>query len=193
MIYLLTFPRGTSISKERECLLKEKLLQDALVREYQMKDAVLRHSREGQPYLENHPEIHLSFTRTEGLLGLALAPWPVGLDAETRKPLDSFVARKILGSGERASLGDSKDPEGDLLRYFTLKEAYGKAMGTGLSYEFRKTGFSFQGEHITSPLPCCRFFFIRNCEEIIISCCQLTTGSTGELMPLVAYTFPQEG
>lgn len=173
MIYLLRLLEEEKRSPEELKALKKRLISYGLQREYGLSLQEVGYLSTGAPYLRNHPDIHLSTTRTKGLLGAALSACPVGLDAECRRPGNPYVEKKILGEKEEFWYRQAKDQDEALLKYFTLKEAYGKALGTGLSYDFRNTGFYFRENGIESDLKEAQFYFLDYCEEFIISVCFL--------------------
>ncbi|WP_123670913.1 4'-phosphopantetheinyl transferase family protein [Actinocorallia herbida] len=69
-----------------------------------------------------YPGWHLSVSHSGGLVGLAIADVPVGLDVEERGRSLADLADAILAG----------EPEGDLHVYWTRKEALLKATGDGL-------------------------------------------------------------
>lgn len=175
-------------SPEELKALKKRLISYGLQREYGLSLQEVGYLSTGAPYLRNHPEIHLSTTRTKGLLGVSLSSCPVGIDAEYRRPGDLFVEKRILGEKEDYWYQRMQNKDEALLKYFTLKEAYGKALGTGLSYDFRNTGFYFGENGIESDLKEAQFYFLDYCEEFIISLCFLDRKrvlNTGEIVKII--------
>ncbi|SFN28102.1 4'-phosphopantetheinyl transferase family protein [Proteiniclasticum ruminis] len=173
MIYLIRLLDQEKRSPEDLKGLKKRLISYGLQREYGLSLKEVEASSSGALYLRKYPEIHLSTTCTKGLLGIALSACPVGLDAEYRRPGDPYVEKKILGEKEAFFYQKAQNQNEALLKYFTLKEAYGKALGTGLSYDFRNTGFYFDQKSIKSDLMEAQFYFLDFCEEFIISLCFL--------------------
>ena len=173
MIYLLRILGQENRSQEDLKRLKRNLVSFAVKRESSLSYWKEEATPTGAPILSEHPELHLSITHTQGLIGCAIAPCPVGLDAEKMRGRDAYVARKILGEEEFLQYEVSTDKDQTLLRYFTLKEAYGKALGKGLSYDFKRTNFSFTSSIICSDIQDAEFYFPFICEDFIISVCYL--------------------
>ena len=100
----------------------------------------------GKPYFEDSP-LHFSISHTKSHAFCALAPHPVGIDAEEKdRKIDLRLADKILSDSERARYEQAEDKQAALLRFWVLKEAAAKLTGEGLS-----------ALH-TAPDAACRFF-----------------------------------
>lgn len=81
----------------------------------------------GKPYLTDHPDHHFSLSHCDGLVGIAVARRPVGLDLEPLdRPIDDRLAARFLQEAR-------PDRIDDRIRLWTLKEAYLKATGAGLN------------------------------------------------------------
>lgn len=190
MIYLLRLLEEEKKSPEELKDLKKRLISFGLQREYGLPIKDVEASSTGSLYLRNHEEIHLSTTHTKGLLGVSLSSCPVGIDAEYRRPGDLFVEKRILGEKEDYWYQRMQNKDEALLKYFTLKEAYGKALGTGLSYDFRNTGFYFGENGIESDLKEAQFYFLDYCEEFIISVCFLCRKRRLNSLEIVKFILP---
>lgn len=83
--------------------------------------AVLR-AETGKPYFA-HSDYHLSVTHTGGLHLVAIAPFPVGVDAE----------RTLLSPPRAVAWLDEEEKKEDFARIWTAKEAISKLVGLGLS------------------------------------------------------------
>ena len=89
----------------------------------------------GKPVLPDFPSLHVSISHTPGLVMAAVAPRPVGCDVEAIRPARLRIAPRVLTPREYAhflSLPDSPHRPREFFRLWTLKEAYLKAIGTGL-------------------------------------------------------------
>ena len=190
MIYLLRLLEEEKKSPEELKDLKKRLISFGLQREYGLPIKDVEASSTGSLYLRNHEEIHLSTTQTKGLLGVSLSSCPVGIDAEYRRPGNPYVEKKILGEKEDYWYQRMQNKDEALLKYFTLKEAYGKALGTGLSYDFRNTGFYFGENGIESDLKEAEFYFLDYCEEFIISVCVLCRKRRLNSLEIVKFILP---
>lgn len=124
---------------QRRFLLGRALLRERLGRALGIEPGavVLRHSAEGKPHLgEAGPEFNLSHSGHWVALALSHAG-PVGLDLEQpRKPRPlQAIARHYFHPDEARALEalEGSALETGFYRLWTLKEAYLKALGTGLA------------------------------------------------------------
>ncbi|MFI8765515.1 4'-phosphopantetheinyl transferase family protein [Streptomyces sp. NPDC053792] len=99
----------------------------------------------GRPYAPDLPELDFSLSHTGSLLAVAVVRGGrVGVDAERPGRRMSVLEHRMCTPHERAGLdarglrGTARDAE--LLRLWTLKEAYTKALGTGLRHPPRTLG-----------------------------------------------------
>lgn len=92
----------------------------------------------GRPYLPTHPELSFNISHTNGLIALAVAQaGEIGMDIE-RLQTDRAtpkLADECFAASERAALHSVTPDSFDemFFTYWTLKESYIKALGTGLS------------------------------------------------------------
>ncbi|MFE3648081.1 4'-phosphopantetheinyl transferase superfamily protein [Streptomyces sp. CB02959] len=100
----------------------------------------------GRPYLRGLDQIDISLSHTDDLLlvGLTRRGW-IGVDAELsdRRMARTGIERQVCTPAERRML--DAVPEADrnaaLIRLWTLKEAYSKAIGQGMRFPFTEFGF----------------------------------------------------
>lgn len=105
----------------------------------------------GKPYLPEHPNIHFSISHCSGMAICCICDSICGIDAEKLLSVNDKVAKRVFTEAEIAELNLKNGIERQ--RYFTslwtLKEAYGKAVGTGLA-AMKNASFIFDGDSITS-------------------------------------------
>ena len=126
------------------------------------------------------PDLCFNISHSHGLAVCAFAPEAVGVDVEMIRPVRENLARRILSAAEYerfAIAGISSDEV--FMRFWTLKEAYGKQIGLGISYPVSDTSFalpeSFPPEgqclRLTSPVPELSFFQWKLPDGYILSLC----------------------
>jgi 4'-phosphopantetheinyl transferase len=99
------------------------------------------------------PALHFSLSHTSGLTACAVAlDFDCGVDVESfdRRGDPLKVARRVLSPKELSDLEarTAETRRNHFLAYWTLKEAYVKARGLGLSLPLRQFSFSLTGERI---------------------------------------------
>jgi len=113
-----------------------------------------RSNRHGRPELDlgSDPPLRFNLSHTQGLVACVLTrEAAVGVDVETsdRRCDVARVARRCCAPSERADLQTCPDAAQQLRRflaYWTLKEAYLKALGHGLAGSARSAVFELQGD-----------------------------------------------
>ncbi|MEV4441659.1 4'-phosphopantetheinyl transferase superfamily protein [Streptomyces sp. NPDC049577] len=107
----------------------------------------------GRPFLRGCDQIGISLTHTEQLLmvGVTRRGW-IGVDAELadRPMLRSGIERQVCTPYERTVLArvDESRRNEELVRIWTLKEAYSKAIGQGMRFRFNEFGFGPSGRPV---------------------------------------------
>ncbi|MEU3777217.1 4'-phosphopantetheinyl transferase superfamily protein [Streptomyces sp. NPDC032472] len=114
-------------------------------------DLELMYGPTGRPYLRGCDQIDISLSHTEDLLLVGLTTRGlVGVDAERadRRLYAGGLDRHICTPHERLRLAELPEQERNphLVRLWTLKEAYSKAIGQGMQFRFTEFGFGPDGK-----------------------------------------------
>lgn len=136
---------------------------------------VLAEGNHGKPYLPQFPELHFNLSHANGICACMTADFECGIDAETLRKYRPNVVRKAFSENERIQLESiESDSERDLLftRLWTLKEAYVKAIGIGISYPLRKVCFDLSGGEIATDIEGFRFrqYILQNGGSVVSLC-----------------------
>lgn len=126
------------------------------------------------------PDLSYNISHSHGLAVCAFAPEEVGVDAEKIRPVRENLSRRVLSASEYerfAIAGISSDEV--FMRFWTLKEAYGKQSGLGISYPMSDTcidlpeSFPPEGQclKLSSPVPELSFFQWKLPDGYILSLC----------------------
>ena len=102
----------------------------------------------GKPYFQNMPEIYFNLSHCKGMAVCLLSGEECGADVEQKREIRPLVLKKVFSPEEQAFIMQSKDPALYFTKFWTLKESYVKAIGTGIAFPLRKVNFSFTQEQI---------------------------------------------
>ena len=102
----------------------------------------------GKPVLRDHPQLHFNLSHCSGLAVCLLSDTECGVDCESIRRCKSRIVERVCNAQEIAALESASDADFLFTRLWTLKEAYVKAIGVGISYPLREVGFAFEGERI---------------------------------------------
>lgn len=87
-----------------------------------------------KPRLTSPKGVYFNLSHSHGWTVLALSDREVGVDIERIKPVDMRLAKRFFADGEWAQIEAAGDgAEALFYRFWTVKEAYLKALGTGLN------------------------------------------------------------
>ena len=149
------------------------LLQEVLRARYRMAELPeIARTETGKPYFPEHPEIKFSLSHCKWLAVCLISDRECGVDVEWRRPLRVRVVRKAYAAAEKEALRRAQDPDLLFTRLWTLKEAYVKAIGVGVSYPMNELSFSIIGDSVTSNRTDAAFFhpYFR---DYVVSACVL--------------------
>ncbi|MDE6313171.1 MAG: 4'-phosphopantetheinyl transferase superfamily protein [Lachnospiraceae bacterium] len=159
MIYIQKVDEITAQSRKRNEILHQcahDLLWSAVKEEYpEMADKLtMRRQEHGKPYFveksqqgeEYSSEIQFNLSHSGSYVVCIVGDSPMGIDLEKLRPYNEKVAKKILHQREWAVLETSRQKERDFIRFWTLKEAYGKYTGKGLGEDMKSIFFAWDIE-----------------------------------------------
>jgi phosphopantetheinyl transferase len=108
----------------------------------------------GKPYFADG-KLHFSVTHTKHHVFCALSDREIGIDAEeTDRKIDLRLAEKILSDAENREYAEAADKRLALLRFWVLKEAHLKCVGTGLTGYPNQTAFSLHDPRVQETNGC---------------------------------------
>ena len=101
---------------------------------------LLAYGENGKPYLADNPDIYFSITHSDKWVFLAVADCEIGIDAQTPRKVCPRLAARSTSSEELAWVKENTEPH--FTRLWTMKEAYLKYTGTGLTVPVREVAIS---------------------------------------------------
>ena len=123
-----------------------KLLSYVLEKYYKINSFQLGKGEHGKPYLENVQGINFNISHCRGLVVCGVSENDIGVDVEYFRRFDEKVMERIFSPSEKEYVLSSDAAGENFFRIWTLKEALGKYIGTGLFSDLKKYSFSFDGE-----------------------------------------------
>lgn len=110
-------------------------------------------SPEGKPYLAGLPGIHFNITHCHRLVACAFSCHPIGIDGELPGTFENTLIKKVFSPEEKHFFYQAAATAELRIQWFfkfwTLKEAYVKKTGTGISIPLTELTFTFS--HIPTP------------------------------------------
>ncbi len=106
----------------------------------------------GKPYLADYPEIYFNLSHSEGITACMVESCQCGIDCEKVREYRPNVMKRAFSAKEREMIENASENERDLLFFtlWTLKEAYIKAIGKGLSFPLNEAEFLIEDGNIIS-------------------------------------------
>lgn len=150
------------------------LLRDMLKKVYGIdysEDMISKNSY-GKPYLTDYPEIFFNVSHSNGITACITDSRECGIDCEKVREYRPNVMKRAFSESEREIVENAPENERNLLffTFWTLKEAYVKAIGKGLSYPMNEVKFQLIDGDITSNIKDYKFSrYIYNDGEFVVS------------------------
>ena len=145
--------------------------------EASLREIPIKKTPKGKPYLDTYKNFHFSLSHSGDLIVLATADAPIGVDVEKvdRKiKLSSF--KRFLHPHEIRMLDDAECPKELFFKIWTVREAFSKEEGEGLSILDKDFCVDYENDHITYGG---RKVFFKSMEHggyFISVCCEKPTG-----------------
>lgn len=125
----------------------------------------------GKPYAVNL-DIYFNISHSKNYIICAIDKNPIGVDIEKIRPLKDSVLKVFCTDKELDYINSSDNKKKEAIKLWTLKEAYFKAIGTGIR-ELKDVEFNIGKEEIASNKENVAFQTVEIDSEYIISICQL--------------------
>lgn len=94
----------------------------------------------GKPYFPDAPHVHFSISHTKDAIAVAVSSVPIGIDIEnTKRSISTKVLERICDGQEFLRYKEASPKE--QITLWTLKEAYGKYKGKGISLPLSSVSF----------------------------------------------------
>lgn len=134
-----------------------------------------------KPYLMEFPDVHFNLSHARAICACLVSGFECGVDCENVRPYRPRVTERCYTDTEKQAVEALSGTERDLMffRLWTLKEAYVKAIGIGISYPMNEAEFWFEGKKLYSNINDCTFeqYIING--RYVLSVCKCGTSDEG--------------
>ena len=123
---------------QRLCVLAYQLLKQGLREAYGITDnPVFEYNEHGKPSIVGHPEIFFNLSHCKEAAACVISDRPVGIDVESIQRYKESLVRYTMNDEEVRRIESSSDPASAFIRFWTMKEAVTKLIGTGISNDMK--------------------------------------------------------
>lgn len=122
-------------------------LGELLKKHYGIDNYRIGKGEHGKPFLPDYPQIRFNLSHCKGLIVCGFSEGEIGVDAELIRSYNGRAAKRIFSDGEMEYAAQSPCPDEAFFRIWTLKEALGKNLGTGLFSSLSEAVFRIDGEN----------------------------------------------
>lgn len=171
-LYVCAVPeRGRQAEHETAyALLKQAVYAYAQNQSFPEESLVLEYNAYQKPRFRNYPDIHFNLSHCEGLAVCLLSAHECGVDAEAKREIRPAVVRRVFSEEEQQILKEAHDPDWMFTRFWTLKEAYVKAIGRGIGFSMQNVNFRIAEGEIFCNQKHAEFCQVQYDRYIISSC-----------------------
>lgn len=112
----------------------------------------IEYGDKGKPFLAEYPDVYYNLTHADGITACLVCGRECGIDAEPVKKVRPAVIRRAFSENEQRIMDavPEQDKAEMFTRFWTLKEAYVKTLGIGISYPLDKVEFAFEDKKIVT-------------------------------------------
>lgn len=133
-------------------------------------DIVFEYNENGKPYAKGLP-VYFSISHSGDFAVCAVSDCEVGIDIEKKRPVRLQISDKFATEKEKKYINSSQN---GFFEIWTLKEAYFKCIGTGLSKDIKNISFDISKDGIKCSENGYDFSFHEIDKEYICSVCKKT-------------------
>ena len=123
---------------QRLCVLAYQLLKEGLRQEYGITDnPIFDYNEHGKPSIVGHPKIYFNLSHCKEAAICVISDRPVGVDVECIREFKDSLINYTMNDEERTEIAASAIPEASFIRFWTMKEATAKLVGTGITHDVK--------------------------------------------------------
>ena len=122
----------------KTCAMAYLLLCEGLRKEYGITERpIFGYGEHGKPFIVGHPDIHFNFSHCREGVICVVSDRPVGVDIESIREYKESLVRYTMNDDEVREIESASDPASAFIRFWTMKEATMKLIGTGISNDMK--------------------------------------------------------
>ncbi|MCB5951769.1 4'-phosphopantetheinyl transferase superfamily protein [Enterococcus sp. BWT-B8] len=113
-------------------------------------------SNYGKPFLASHPDIFFNLTHSSGFIACSISSLPVGIDIERMEKIDLKSISSFFSTKEQQFIHSRENQLEEIEAFYsiwTLKEAFTKKIGAGLSIPLDAYSFDLNEKTISLSKP----------------------------------------
>ena len=123
---------------QRLCVLAYQLLKQGLREEYGItENPVFEYNEHGKPSIVGHPEIFFNLSHCKEAAVGAISYQPVGIDVESIRKFKESLVNYTMNEEEIQEIESAANPAAAFIRFWTMKEATMKLIGTGITNDMK--------------------------------------------------------
>lgn len=123
---------------QRLCVLAYQLLKQALREEYGItENPIFEYNEHGKPFIVGHSEIFFNLSHCKEAAVCAISHHPIGVDVESIREFKDSLVNYTMNEEECSQIRSSENPASTFIRFWTMKEATLKLVGTGISNDLK--------------------------------------------------------
>ncbi len=134
------FNRASNEARKNSILFSQGYAKEIISKEFSIpkEKLVFSVTGSGKPYCKSHKNIYFSLSHSKNMLALAVCENAVGIDIEHMRNASESLIERVCCENEKNLIYSSPDPDKAFTEIWTKKEAYLKALGTGIDRELKK-------------------------------------------------------
>ena len=123
---------------QRLCVLAYQLLKQGLRETYGItENPIFEYNEHGKPSIVGHPDIFFNLSHCKEAAVCVISDHPVGIDVESIREYKESLVRYTMNDEEIREIESAENPASAFIRFWTMKEATMKLVGTGINNDMK--------------------------------------------------------
>ena len=123
---------------QRLCVLAYQLLKQGLGETYGItENPIFEYNEHGKPSIVGHPDIFFNLSHCKEAAVCVISDHPVGIDVESIREYKESLVRYTMNDAEIREIESAENPASAFIRFWTMKEATMKLVGTGINNDMK--------------------------------------------------------